>query len=92
MVVTRDESGEDALWRLRLWQSEVEAMFRGRPPVHPVLVALAGTVRRFEIPPEPCLDLIAAAAAPSGRSKALSGIPLGMTTGLTPRPSMSCFM
>jgi squalene synthase HpnC len=55
-----DESGEDALWRLRLWQSEVEAMFQGRPPVHPVLVALAGTVRRFEIPPEPFLDLIAA--------------------------------
>jgi squalene synthase HpnC len=55
-----DENGEDALWRLRLWQSEVEAMFQGRPPVHPVLVALAGTVRRFEIPPEPFLDLIAA--------------------------------
>jgi squalene synthase HpnC len=55
-----DESGEDALWRLRLWQSEVEAMFQGHPPVHPVLVALTGTVRRFEIPPEPFLDLIAA--------------------------------
>jgi phytoene synthase len=35
-------------------------MFQGRPPIHPVLVALAGTVRRFEIPPEPFLDLIAA--------------------------------
>jgi phytoene synthase len=55
-----DESGDDALWRLQLWQSEVEAMFQGRPPVHPVLVALAGTIRRFEIPSEPFLDLIAA--------------------------------
>ncbi|MGD1052722.1 MAG: squalene/phytoene synthase family protein [Candidatus Dormibacteria bacterium] len=55
-----DESGGDALWRLQLWQSEVEAMFQGRAPVHPVLVALAGTIRRFEIPPEPFLDLIAA--------------------------------
>jgi phytoene synthase len=55
-----DESGDAALWRLRLWQSEVEAMFEGRPPVHPVLVALAGTVARFEIPAEPFLDLIAA--------------------------------
>lgn len=55
-----DESGDAALWRLRLWQSEVEAMFEGRPPVHPVLVALAGTVTRFEIPAEPFLDLIAA--------------------------------
>ena len=55
-----DECGGDALWRLQRWQSEVEAMFQGHPPVHPVLVALAGTVRRFEIPPEPFLDLIAA--------------------------------
>ena len=55
-----DESGADALWRLQLWRSEVEAMLQGRPPVHPVLVALAGTIRRFQIPPEPFLDLIAA--------------------------------
>jgi squalene synthase HpnC len=55
-----DESGDGALWRLHLWQSEVEAMFEGRPPVHPVLVALAGTIRRFHIPGEPFLDLIAA--------------------------------
>jgi phytoene synthase len=55
-----DESGDAALWRLQLWRSEVEAMFEGRPPVHPVLVALAGTVARFEIPAEPFLDLIAA--------------------------------
>jgi phytoene synthase len=55
-----DESGGAALWRLHLWQSEVEAMFAGRPPVHPVLVALSPTVARFEIPAEPFLDLIAA--------------------------------
>lgn len=55
-----DESSGDALWRLQRWQSEVEAMFQGHPPVHPVLVALAGTVRRFEVPPELFLDLIAA--------------------------------
>jgi phytoene synthase len=55
-----DESGDGALWRLQLWQSEVEALFEGRPPVHPVLVALAGTVGRFQIPAEPFLDLIAA--------------------------------
>jgi phytoene synthase len=55
-----DESGDAALWRLQLWRQEVEAMLGGRPPVHPVLVALAGTVARFQIPPEPLLDLIAA--------------------------------
>lgn len=55
-----DESGDAALWRLGLWQSEVEAMLDGRPPVHPVLVALQDTVARFAIAPEPFLDLIAA--------------------------------
>jgi squalene synthase HpnC len=55
-----DESGDAALWRLGLWQSEVEAMFNGKPPVHPVLTALGETVERFAIPPEPFLDLIAA--------------------------------
>jgi phytoene synthase len=55
-----DESGDEAVWRLRLWQSEVEALFAGRSPVHPVLVALSDTVRRFGIPAEPFLDLIAA--------------------------------
>jgi len=55
-----DESRGDALWRLQLWQSEVEAMFEGRTPVHPVLVALSHTVSRFRIPAGPFLDLIAA--------------------------------
>jgi len=53
-----DESGDEAIWRLQLWRSEVEALFAGRPPVHPVLVALAGTIRRFGIPAAPFLDLI----------------------------------
>ncbi|HXZ99794.1 MAG TPA: squalene/phytoene synthase family protein [Candidatus Binatia bacterium] len=55
-----DESGGSALWRLQLWQAEVEAMFDGKPPVHPVLTALSSTIRRFRIPAEPFLDLIAA--------------------------------
>jgi len=55
-----DESGDAALWRLHLWQAEVEALFQGRPPVHPVLVALTDTVARFRIPAAPFLDLIAA--------------------------------
>lgn len=55
-----DESGEGALWRLQLWQTEVERMLGGERPVHPVLVALRETVHRFEIPADPFLDLIAA--------------------------------
>jgi phytoene synthase len=55
-----DESGDAALWRLEHWRSEVEAMFQGRPPVHPVLVAVSRTVARFQIPAQPFLDLIAA--------------------------------
>jgi squalene synthase HpnC len=52
-----------ALPRLERWRSEVEALFRGVPPVHPVLVALAATVGRHAIPAQPCLDLIAANVA-----------------------------
>ena len=40
----------------------------------------------------PAACRIAAAARGSGRTSALSGMPLGITTGLTPQPSMSCFM
>jgi phytoene synthase len=55
-----DESGDAALWRLGMWQSEVEAMFDGKAPLDPVLIALRETVERFALPPEPFLDLIAA--------------------------------
>ncbi len=57
-----DESGSPqlALERLNRWQDEVEAFFRGSPPVHPVLVALRPTVERHSLAAEPFLDLIAA--------------------------------
>ena len=55
-----DESGGGALRRLELWRTEVERMLAGETPVHPVLVALRETVRRFEIPAALLLDLIAA--------------------------------
>ena len=55
-----DESGDAALPRLHRWQDEVGAMFAGRAPVHPVLVALQETVERLDIPGKPFLDLIAA--------------------------------
>lgn len=56
-----DESpGGSALPRLERWRSEVEALFHGTPPVHPVLVALQPTVERHAIPAQPFLDLIAA--------------------------------
>lgn len=49
-----------ALARLERWRAEVEALFAGIEPVHPVLVALAPTIERREIPAEPFLDLIEA--------------------------------
>ena len=56
-----DESpGGSALPRLERWRDEVQALFNGVPPVHPVLVALQPTVERRTIPPQPFLDLIAA--------------------------------
>lgn len=56
-----DESPDGtALPRLERWRGEVEALFDGIPPVHPVLFALAPTIQRHAIPAKPFLDLIAA--------------------------------
>ncbi|HXM53816.1 MAG TPA: squalene/phytoene synthase family protein [Candidatus Dormibacteraeota bacterium] len=55
-----DESGAGAGERLARWRDEVEALFAGGLPVHPVLTALAQTVRRRGLPARPFLDLVAA--------------------------------
>jgi squalene synthase HpnC len=56
-----DESPRDmALPRLERWRNEVQALFDGIAPVHPVLVALSPTVEHRAIPAQPFLDLIAA--------------------------------
>jgi squalene synthase HpnC len=62
---TTDDLGDEspygsALARLERWRSEVEALFSGAPPVHPVLVALVPTIERHAMPAQPFLDLIAA--------------------------------
>jgi squalene synthase HpnC len=62
---TTDDLGDEspdatALPRLERWRAEVEALFDGVPPVHPVLVALQPTIDRHAIPAAPFLDLIAA--------------------------------
>ena len=57
-----DESRDlaDAEERLRLWRQDVGRLFAGSTPVHPVLIALAESVRRRELDPEPFFDLIEA--------------------------------
>jgi|SRR5579884_238386 len=57
-----DESGspQKALARLARWRDETEAFFSGRPPVHPVLIALRETVAHYRLDKQPFLDLIAA--------------------------------
>ncbi len=62
---TTDDLGDEspngtALPRLERWRSEVEALFRGTPPIHPVLFALRATVEHRAIGAQPFLDLIAA--------------------------------
>lgn len=56
-----DEIGDRArsLELLAWWQAELEAMYAGQTR-HPVLTALAGTVRRHDLPIEPFRDLIRA--------------------------------
>jgi len=55
-----DESGDRARPRLERWWDEVRDLFAGGEPVHPVLVALADTVRRHGLPERPFLDLVEA--------------------------------
>jgi squalene synthase HpnC len=57
-----DESGSLAGARVRLarWREEVEEMFAGKPPVHPVLIALTQTIAECSLDAAPFLDLIVA--------------------------------
>ncbi len=51
--------GAHALSLLRWWREELLDCYQGRPH-HPVFVALQDTIRRFDIPPQPFLDLLLA--------------------------------
>ena len=55
-----DESGGAALERLEQWRGEVEDVFAGKAPVHPVLIALRETVARCRLGAQPFINLIAA--------------------------------
>lgn len=48
-----------ALELLQWWRTELERCYDGRPR-HPVFLALRETITRFQIPPEPFLDLLSA--------------------------------
>jgi len=56
-----DEVGDPAasLELLDQWEAELDACYAGNPR-HPVFVALAGTVRKFDIPRQPFADLLRA--------------------------------
>ena len=51
--------GQVALDLLAWWREELVSCYRGTPR-HPVTIALRETIRRFDIPPEPFLDLLVA--------------------------------
>lgn len=51
--------GQVALDLLAWWRRELLTCYGGTP-THPVMVALRETIRRFDIPPEPFLDLLSA--------------------------------
>ncbi|HXD88022.1 MAG TPA: squalene synthase HpnC [Urbifossiella sp.] len=51
--------GTKALELLAWWRRELLACYSGQPR-HPVMVALRETIRRFDIPPEPFLNLLVA--------------------------------
>ena len=51
--------GQEALDLIAWWRGELLTCYRG-DPTHPVTVALRETIRRFDIPPEPFLNLLVA--------------------------------
>ena len=51
--------GSQALELLRWWREELLGCYDGRPR-HPVMIALRETIQRFQIPPQPFLDLLKA--------------------------------
>jgi len=51
--------GEESLALLDWWRSELRSCYTGTP-MHPVTIALRETIRRFDIPPEPFLNLLVA--------------------------------
>ena len=57
-----DEVGDPARSTVLLawWRGELQAMFAGEPPTHPVMIALGETVREFAIPIAPFEALITA--------------------------------
>jgi squalene synthase HpnC len=62
---TTDDFGDEsapgaALDRLARWRDETQALFAGKQPIHPVLIALAPTIERHGLPEQPFLDLIEA--------------------------------
>jgi len=54
-----DEAGDPvrALHLLNWWRGQLAECYQGRA-AHPVFVALAGTIERFRIPPQPLTDLL----------------------------------
>ncbi|MFO0866369.1 MAG: squalene synthase HpnC [Gemmataceae bacterium] len=51
--------GDEAIRLLGWWRGELLRCYGGTPR-HPVLIALRETIRRFDIPPKPFLDLLVA--------------------------------
>ena len=51
--------GDEAIRLLRWWREELLRCYEGTP-THPVMIALRETIRRFDIPPKPFLDLLIA--------------------------------
>jgi squalene synthase HpnC len=49
--------GAHALRLLRWWREELLRCYNGQPR-HPIMVALRETIERFDIPPQPFLDLL----------------------------------
>jgi squalene synthase HpnC len=55
-----DEASGDRLAQLDAIDAEIDRIYRGEPPRHPLLAELAVAVRAFDVPPEPLRRLVQA--------------------------------
>ena len=51
---------QQSLVLLDWWQRQLDGLYGGDEPTHPVFVALGGTIREFDLPRQPLADLLAA--------------------------------
>lgn len=58
-LADENESSQESLRLLEWWERQLRLAYQGEA-THPVMIALSRTIKKYEIPPDPFLDLLVA--------------------------------